>query len=140
MRDVRTLRVLRVFTVSGPARSAILFLLPAHPGFAIVKCPCLRYNPFVRLDLFLKTTRLVKRRTVAQEMCDAGRVLVNGSPAKSAKEVRPGDILRLSYASRTIDIEVLGVPASSKNIKTPPEELYRVTRDQRLQREDRSPG
>jgi ribosome-associated heat shock protein Hsp15 len=69
-------------------------------------------------------------------MCDAGRVLVNGSPAKPAKEVKAGDILRLSYASRTIDIEVLGVPASSKNSKTPLEELYRVTRDQRLQREN----
>lgn len=94
----------------------------------------------MRLDLFLKTTRLVKRRTVAQEMCDAGRVLVNGSPAKPAKEVRPGDILRLLYASRTIDVEVLDVPVSSKNVKTPPEELYRVTGDQRLQREDLSTG
>jgi ribosomal 50S subunit-recycling heat shock protein len=90
----------------------------------------------VRLDLFLKTTRLVKRRTVAQEMCDAGRVLVNGSPAKPAKEVKAGDILRLSYASRTIDIEVLGVPASSKNSKAPLEELFRVTRDQQLQQEN----
>jgi len=94
----------------------------------------------VRLDLFLKTTRLVKRRTVAQEMCDAGRVLVNGIPAKPAKEVKPGDVLRLSYLSRIIDIEILSVPASSKNIKTPTEELYRVTGDQRLQREDISPG
>lgn len=89
----------------------------------------------MRLDLFLKTSRLVKRRTVAQEMCDAGKVLVNGSPAKSAKEVRPGDILRLSYASRTIEIEVLAVPASSKNVRTPPEELYRVTRELLLQQE-----
>jgi ribosomal 50S subunit-recycling heat shock protein len=94
----------------------------------------------VRLDLFLKTTRLVKRRTVAQEMCDAGRVLVNGGPAKPAKEVKPGDSLRLSYMSRIIDIEVLNVPASSKNIKTLPEELYRVTGDQRLPRENLSPG
>ncbi|NTW59590.1 MAG: RNA-binding S4 domain-containing protein [Nitrospirae bacterium] len=90
----------------------------------------------MRLDLFLKTTRLVKRRTVAQEMCDGGRVLVNGSPAKSAKEVRPGDLLRLLYASRTLDIEVLGVPASSKNVRTPPEELYRITGEQRLQHEN----
>ena len=90
----------------------------------------------MRLDLFLKTSRLVKRRTIAQEMCDAGRVLVNGSPAKSAKEVRPGDILRLSYASRTIDIEVLAVLASSKDVRTPPEELYRVAREQLLQQEN----
>lgn len=122
--------------MSGPARSAIIFILLAHPGFAIVKCPCLRYNPFVRLDLFLKTTRLVKRRTVAQEMCDAGRVLLNGSPAKSAKEVRSGDILRLLYASKTIDIEVLAVPASSKNVRTSPDELYRVTAEQRIPREN----
>jgi ribosomal 50S subunit-recycling heat shock protein len=96
----------------------------------------LRYNPFVRLDLFLKTSRLVKRRTVAQEMCDAGRVLVNGAPAKPAKEVKTGDALRLSYQSRIIDIEVLAVPASSKNVKTPPEELYRVTGEQRLSQDN----
>jgi ribosomal 50S subunit-recycling heat shock protein len=69
-------------------------------------------------------------------MCDAGKVLVNGSPAKSAKEVRPGDILRLSYASRTISVEVLAVPASSKNVRTPPEGLYRMTSEQRIPRED----
>ena len=91
----------------------------------------------MRLDLFLKISRLVKRRTIAQEMCDAGRVLVNGALAKPAKEVKPGDALRLSYASRIIDVEVLAVPASSKNVKAPPEELYRVTEELRLPRDDR---
>jgi len=90
----------------------------------------------VRLDLFLKTSRLVKRRTVAQEMCGAGRVQVNGQAAKPAKEVAPGDALRLSYSTRIIDIEVLSVPASSKNVKSLPEELYRVISDQRVPRED----
>jgi len=90
----------------------------------------------VRLDLFLKTSRLVKRRTVAQEMCGAGRVLVNGQAAKPAKEVGPGDTLRLFFSTRTIDIEVLSVPASSKNIKSLPEELYRITTDQKIPRED----
>ena len=85
----------------------------------------------MRLDLFLKISRLVKRRAMAQEMCGAGRVLVNGLAAKPAREIRPGDTVRLSYSSRTIDIKVLTVPASSKNVKTPPEELYRVTSDQR---------
>ncbi|MHB8844452.1 MAG: RNA-binding S4 domain-containing protein [Nitrospirota bacterium] len=89
----------------------------------------------MRLDLFLKATRLVKRRTIAQEMCDAGKVLVNGTPAKPAKEIRTGDALRLSYPSRIIDIEVLVVPASSKNVKAPPETLYRVTGEQRLPRD-----
>lgn len=90
----------------------------------------------MRLDLFLKTCRLVKRRAVAQEMCDAGRVLVNGNPAKPAKEIKPGDALRLSYAARIIDLKVLDVPASSKNVKAPPESLYQVTGEQRLPREN----
>ena len=90
----------------------------------------------MRLDLFLKTSRLVKRRTVAQEMCGAGRVLVNGQVAKPAKEIGPGDALRLSYSTRIIDVEVLSVPASSKNTKNLPEELYRVIADQRIPREE----
>jgi len=90
----------------------------------------------VRLDLFLKTCRLVKRRAVAQEMCGAGRVLVNGREAKPAKEVGPDDTLRLAYATRIIEIEVLSVPASSKNSKMLPEEMYRVISDTKLSRED----
>jgi ribosomal 50S subunit-recycling heat shock protein len=86
----------------------------------------------VRLDLFLKASRLVKRRTIAQEMCDAGRVLVNGQQAKPAKEIKPGDLLALTYAARVREVEVLVVPASSKNVKAPPEELYRVLSEQRL--------
>lgn len=85
----------------------------------------------MRLDLFLKTSRLVKRRAVAQEMCGAGRVLVNGHAAKPSRDVRPRDTVRLSYSTRTIDIEVIMVPLTSKNVKTPPEELYRITSDQR---------
>jgi len=104
--------------------------------FAIVKSLYLRYNPFVRLDLFLKTSRLVKRRTVAQEMCGAGRVLLNAHEAKPAKEIGPGDTLRLSYTTRTIDIEVLTVPVSSKTIKVPPEEMYRVLSDKKIPQED----
>lgn len=90
----------------------------------------------MRLDLFLKTSRLVKRRAVAQEMCGAGRVLVNGQAAKPAKEIGTGDVLRLSYSTRIIDIEVLKVPASSKNVQSLPDELYRVMSDQRIPRED----
>jgi len=91
----------------------------------------------VRIDLFLKTSRLVKRRSIAQEMCDAGRVLVNGVAAKPAKEIKPGDAIRLCSAARIIDLEVLAVPASSKNVVTPPAELYRVTGEQRVPREGR---
>jgi len=113
-----------------------LFIRPAESRFAIVKHFYLRYNPFVRLDLFLKTSRLVKRRTVAQEMCGSGRVLVNGHEAKPAKEIGTGDSLRLSFSTRTIVIEVLTVPASSKNVKVLPDEMYRVISDQRVPLED----
>ena len=90
----------------------------------------------MRVDLFLKTSRLVKRRTVAQEMCGAGRVLVNGQAAKPAKEIGPGDSLRLSFSTRIVDIEVLTVPASAKNVKSLPEELYRVIADKKIPRDD----
>ena len=70
-------------------------------------------------------------------MCDFGRVLVNGRAAKPAKEIRPGDTLRLSYTARIIDIEVLALPESSKNVKMRPEELFRVTGEQQSSRESR---
>jgi len=88
----------------------------------------------VRLDVFLKIARLIKRRTIAREMCDKGKVLVNGHEAKPAKEVRPGDSIALKFASRIIDLEVIGMPAASAK-KLLPEELYRITAETRLPRE-----
>ena len=88
----------------------------------------------MRLDLFLKTSRLVKRRTVAQAMCVAGRVLVNSHEAKPAKEVKPGDVITLKFSSRVVDLEIVGmVNAPSRKIS--PEELYRVTSETRLPKE-----
>jgi len=87
----------------------------------------------VRLDLFLKTSRLIKRRSLARELCDAGRVLINGHESKPAKEVKQGDIITLKFSTRTVEIDVLIVPASSKKIS--PEELYRVKSDMRLPKE-----
>jgi ribosomal 50S subunit-recycling heat shock protein len=88
----------------------------------------------VRLDLFLKTSRLVKRRTVAQELCVAGRVLVNGHEAKPAKEVKQGDVITLKYSSRIVDLEIIGMLNASSR-KLPPEELYRITAETRLPKE-----
>lgn len=99
--------------------------------FPVVKPSFLRYNYFVRLDLFLKVSRLVKRRSVAREMCDSGRALVNGHESKPAKEVKPGDVITLKFSSRAIDVEVLGVLAAPSR-KTPPEELYQVKSETRL--------
>jgi ribosomal 50S subunit-recycling heat shock protein len=88
----------------------------------------------MRLDLFLKTSRLVKRRTVAQEMCVAGRVLVNGQEAKPAKDVNPGDVITLKFSSRIIDLEVIGMlDAPSRKMSS--EKLYTIKSETRLPRE-----
>ena len=63
----------------------------------------------MRLDKFLKISRLIKRRTVANEACDGGLVSVNGRVAKASYDVKPGDILELTLGSRKIKVEVLGI-------------------------------
>jgi len=63
----------------------------------------------MRLDKFLKVSRLIKRRTVANEACDGERVLVGGRPAKASYEVKPGDILEIRFGQKTLKIEVLRV-------------------------------
>lgn len=83
----------------------------------------------MRIDLFLKTGRLVKRRTAAQELCDSGSVLVNGQPAKPARTVRPGDRVTLRYPSRTVEIEVTSLPVSAK--RPAPEPPFRVVNETR---------
>jgi ribosomal 50S subunit-recycling heat shock protein len=90
----------------------------------------------VRLDLFLKTSRLVKRRTVAKEMCEASRVLVNNREAQPAKEIRPGDLVTIKYSSKHIEIEVISVP--DRPGKSAPEELYRVIAETRIERTQES--
>ena len=63
----------------------------------------------MRLDKFLKVSRLIKRRTVANEACDAGRVTVNGKPAKASHEVNVGDVIEISFGTREVKAEVLDV-------------------------------
>ena len=63
----------------------------------------------MRLDKFLKVSRLIKRRTVANEACDAGRVLVNGKVAKASQNVKEGDVLEIQFGTRTVKAEVLDV-------------------------------
>ena len=64
----------------------------------------------MRLDLFLKHSRLVPRRTVAQEMCDAGAVAVNGNPGKPGRSVAAGDTLALKQRGRLTTVRVLSTP------------------------------
>jgi ribosomal 50S subunit-recycling heat shock protein len=64
----------------------------------------------MRLDKYLKVTRLVKRRTVANEACDMGRVTVNGRVARASLEIKENDIIELSLGQRTLRVKVLNVP------------------------------
>ena len=63
----------------------------------------------MRLDKYLKVSRLIKRRTVANEACDAGRVLVNGKPAKASAAVKEGDEIEIQFGSRAVKVEVVSV-------------------------------
>ncbi|MBR5375848.1 MAG: RNA-binding S4 domain-containing protein [Lachnospiraceae bacterium] len=60
----------------------------------------------MRLDKFLKVSRLIKRRTIANEACDAGRVSINGRTAKAGAEVKLGDIIEISFGDKTVKAEV----------------------------------
>jgi ribosomal 50S subunit-recycling heat shock protein len=64
----------------------------------------------MRLDKFLKVSRLVKRRTVAAELCQGGHVKINGSTAKPAAEVKPGDVLQIRFGNRLLTVSVSQVP------------------------------
>lgn len=68
----------------------------------------------MRLDLFLKVSRLVKRRPLANELCDAGRVLLNGAVVRAAHMVKPGDILEIHEDRALRKVRVLGVPESQQ--------------------------
>jgi len=63
----------------------------------------------MRLDKYLKVSRIIKRRTVANEACDAGRVTVNGKQAKASLEVKPGDVIEIKFGDKTTKLEVLAV-------------------------------
>ena len=78
----------------------------------------------MRLDKYLKVSRLIKRRTVANEACDAGRVLANGKPARASYDVKVGDRLELRLGQRPVTVEVLSVNEYAK--KEEAALLYRV--------------
>ena len=63
----------------------------------------------MRIDKYLKVTRLIKRRTVANEACDAGRVSVNGKPARASYDVKIGDILEINLGQKPIKVKILSV-------------------------------
>ncbi len=77
----------------------------------------------MRLDKYLKVSRLIKRRTVANEACDAGRVLVNDKPAKASLNIKAGDTIEIQFGANSVKVEVLDVQETVK--KDEAKELYR---------------
>lgn len=79
----------------------------------------------MRLDKFLKVSRLIKRRTVANAVSEMGRVLVNGNQAKPAKQLKVGDIIEIEYANRVEKVEILIIPTGSVSVQDA-DKLYRI--------------
>ena len=77
----------------------------------------------MRLDKYLKVSRLIERRTVANEAADAGRVLLNGKEAKPSANVKVGDIIEIGFGNKTVKVEVLAIADTSR--KEEAKELFR---------------
>lgn len=85
----------------------------------------------MRLDKYLKVSRVVKRRTVANEVCAAGRVTVNGRPAKPGAEVKAGDILEIAFGNGKTKIRVLGTQETVRKEKA--SEMYEILSGQEVE-------
>ena len=77
----------------------------------------------MRLDKYLKVSRLIKRRTVANESCDAGRVMINGKVAKASVDVKVGDKITINFGNKDVSVEVLAVQETVK--KDEAKEMFR---------------
>lgn len=78
----------------------------------------------MRLDKYLKVSRIIKRRTVANEACDASHVTVNGRPAKASYDVKENDVLEITFGARSLRVRVLSLKESTK--KADAAEMYQV--------------
>ncbi len=78
----------------------------------------------MRLDKYLKVSRLIKRRTVANEACDAGRVSVNGKVARASYDIKAGDVIEISFGNKTVKAEVTMVAETVR--KEEVSEMYRL--------------
>ncbi len=79
----------------------------------------------MRLDKFLKVSRLIKRRTVANEVSEKGRVFVNGNPAKPSKQLKEGDIIKIESATRPTTVKILKIPQHNISVQEAPT-LYEI--------------
>lgn len=78
----------------------------------------------MRLDKFLKTARIIKRRTIANEACDAGRVTVNGKVARASYDVKVNDIIEIAFGTRNVKVQVIAVADAIK--KEDASNLYKI--------------
>lgn len=78
----------------------------------------------MRLDKYLKVSRIIKRRTVANEACDVGRVIVNGKVARASYDVKVGDIIEISFGTRNVKVEVTLVTETVR--KDDAASMYRI--------------
>ena len=81
----------------------------------------------MRLDKFLKVSRLIKRRTVANDVCDSARVFVNKNPAKPAKQLKIGDIISIEYKNMTKSFRVLIIPEGNVSVNIAPTLYEEIT-------------
>lgn len=78
----------------------------------------------MRLDKYLKVSRIIKRRTVANEACDSGRVSINGKPVRASYSVKEGDIIEISFGTHTVKAEILSVNEYAK--KDEASSMYKI--------------
>ncbi len=86
----------------------------------------------MRLDLFLKTSRLIARRSLAQQFCDAGLIKINNLTAKSSRDVKAGDEIEIKKSNRLRKFKVLDVPAKKQISRTDAANLYEIVSEERL--------
>ncbi len=88
----------------------------------------------MRLDKYLKVSRLIKRRTVAKEVCEAGRIQVNGRPAKAGHDLSVGDVLDIALGSRRLKVRIVEIKETVRADQA--DTLYEVLEDVKVEREE----
>lgn len=85
----------------------------------------------MRLDKFLKVSRIIKRRSVAKEVADKGRIQINGKLAKSSSTLKVGDVLQIQFGNKTLEVKVLGLQDSTK--KEDASKMYEILSEKRIE-------
>lgn len=98
---------------------------PLEAGVSLFR-PLVTADLQMRLDIFLKTSRLILRRSLAQEFCDSGRVRVNGASAKPSKEVKVGDLIEIRRGEKRTSFRVLSLPARKQVSKDEASQLVEM--------------